>query len=208
MRRLATCLTAGIFLAALAAPAPAQGPGSAGGAATSPSQRPAAPGTISPSQQPVPPGGTVGATEAPVPPGANVNATERPVSPGMTTPTPTDAATARPGTVSGVITGIDPMRGTMRVRTDQGDFDVPIPSGGLQGLNTGDRLDLELGVRASGAGTTGATGTPSVGSPGSGTAPGGAIRDLPGTGPRPTPPGSLPNPPEGPLTGGQVIPRR
>jgi hypothetical protein len=62
-----------------------------------------------------------------------------------------------PGTyriLGGYITGIDAERGTVRIRTDAGDeVDLPLPAEGAGSFRVGDRLDVQIELRPSAAGT-------------------------------------------------------
>ncbi|HEV8672664.1 MAG TPA: hypothetical protein VGX21_01350 [Methylomirabilota bacterium] len=71
---------------------------------------------------------------------------------GVVTPAPPSGGELRSQTtVSGEITSVDAARGTVRLRTAGGEVEVPLAPGVLQGIQLGDRLDVQLGVRPAGA---------------------------------------------------------
>jgi len=72
-------------------------------------------------------------------------------------PVPEPVAVPAPGTyqiLSGEVTGIDNGRGTVRIRTDAGEMDLPLPPGGLGNIRVGDRLDVRIELRPSAASPT------------------------------------------------------
>jgi hypothetical protein len=72
--------------------------------------------------------------------------------------------------VMGEVTKIDQSKGRVSLKTDMGDMDFHFPPSALQGIKEGDRVEVQLGLRpsgASGAGSpTGRQGTTSGKQPG------------------------------------------
>jgi hypothetical protein len=55
----------------------------------------------------------------------------------------------------GEVTKIDAAKGSVTLKTDEGDMDLHFPPSALQGIKEGDRVEVQLAIRpAAGAGTS------------------------------------------------------